>query len=180
MHTQHTFPNGAETRIDKSGLLAHLRQQFRLNWRGHHGIPHWARVRVNGLMLARATGANTHVVELFAFFHDAARQNEHLDDGHGQRGANLAQQLRGRFFTASNAEMEQLDYACSHHSDGLDFADATVMTCWDADRLDLGRVGIVPQPQYLCTDAAKLSANLNAAHRRALAWKPQYGRSNWH
>ena len=29
------------------------------------------------------------------------------------------------------------------------------MTFYDADRLDLGRVGIIPDPRRLCTDAAK-------------------------
>jgi uncharacterized protein len=33
--------------------------------------------------------------------------------------------------------------------------DLTVQTCWDADRLDLGRVGICPQSERLCTAAAK-------------------------
>jgi hypothetical protein len=33
--------------------------------------------------------------------------------------------------------------------------DITVQTCWDADRLDLPRVGIQPLPQFLCTEAAK-------------------------
>jgi uncharacterized protein len=48
--------------IDTQALIAHLRSQFLVNWNGHHGISHWARVRINGLMLARETGANPHVV----------------------------------------------------------------------------------------------------------------------
>ncbi len=164
----------AGSRIDKGALIAFLRQQFAIDWRGRHGIPHWARVRVNGLMLARINGANAHVVELFAFFHDCRRLNEHTDEGHGERGADLAKQLRHRLFDATDFEMEQLVYACTFHSDGLDVADTTVMTCWDADRLDLGRVGIVPEPQYLCTAAARDPESLHQAHRRALAWRQRH------
>ena len=43
-------------------LVIHLRQTFRLNWRGAHGVAHWARVRVNGLTLAARNGANRKVV----------------------------------------------------------------------------------------------------------------------
>jgi uncharacterized protein len=156
--------------IDRRALIAHLRANFKINWHGHHGIPHWARVRVNGLMLAKTTGANTHVVELFAFFHDSCRVNEYTDDGHGQRGALLASRLQGRFFEATEQEMLLLTQACTTHSDGLSKGDVTVQTCWDADRLDLGRVGITPDPKYLCTLAAKDHLNLAAAHRRALSW----------
>ncbi|MBT5083254.1 MAG: hypothetical protein HOM62_22025 [Rhodospirillaceae bacterium] len=46
-------------------------------------------------------------------------------------------------------------------------ADITVQTCWDADRLDLGRAGIVPDPRYLCTDAAKEPRMIEWAHNRA-------------
>ena len=42
-----------------------------------------------------------------------------------------------------------------HHSDGRVDADVTVQTCWDADRLDLGRVGKRPDPRLLCTPAAR-------------------------
>jgi uncharacterized protein len=154
--------------IDKRGLLAHLRSQFRLEWQGLHGIPHWARVRVNGLMLATENGANPHVVELFAFFHDAMRISEHGDAGHGERGAELAAQLRGRYFEATPAEMDLLQYACVRHSDGMTTGDITVLTCWDADRLDLARVGVTPRA--LCTDAAKKDANLLKARKRAFAW----------
>jgi hypothetical protein len=54
------------------------------------------------------------------------------------------------------------------HAKGLIEADVTVQTCWDADRLDLGRVGIVPDPARLCTAAAKESAMRDWAFARSL------------
>lgn len=33
-------------------------------------------------------------------------------------------------------------YAMKHHSAGGISTDATIQTCWDSDRIDLGRVGI--------------------------------------
>jgi hypothetical protein len=41
--------------------------------------------------------------------------------------------------------------ACCNHTDGTLSADSTIATCWDADRLDLGRVGIVPDPAFMST-----------------------------
>ena len=38
-----------------------------------------------------------------------------------------------------------------------------VQTCWDADRLDLGRVGIYPDAQFLCTNTAKYPAFIHRA-----------------
>ena len=156
--------------IDRRGLLTYLRGQFEIDWKGCHGIAHWARVRANGLMLAEQTGANCHVVELFAFLHDARRKNEGNDQGHGWRGFVLAEQLRGRFFDASDAEIALLRQACVYHSDGLNSGDMTVLTCWDADRLDLGRVGMTPDPRYLGTKAARQESSLLKAHTRAIAW----------
>ena len=34
-------------------------------------------------------------------------------------------------------------------------ADIAVQTCWDSDRLDMGRVGTMPKAEYLCTDAGR-------------------------
>jgi uncharacterized protein len=34
-------------------LIEIVRQQFRLDWQGIHGVPHWGRVRWNGLAMAR-------------------------------------------------------------------------------------------------------------------------------
>lgn len=122
---------------------------------GAHGVAHWARVMENGLRLAETTGARTEVVVLFALFHDARRVNESLDPGHGRRGAELAHRLRGALFDLDDRDFALLELACRRHTDGLTEADPTVQTCWDADRLDLGRVGIAPDPGRLCTAAAR-------------------------
>ena len=122
-------------------------------------------MRKNGLLIAVATGANMSVVELFAFFHDSCRVNEYTDHDHGKRGADLALKLQGRMFEASSDEMSLLVEACAGHSDGCTEADISVQTCWDADRLDLGRVGIEPHPKYLCTEVAREAKFLKAAYQ---------------
>jgi uncharacterized protein len=145
-----------------------LRDQSSLSADGHHGLDHWVRVLANGRKLAEVTGANLVVVELFAAFHDTRRLNEGYDPEHGVRAAAFAKEMRGHWFDLDDHEMNLLVGACEQHSDGLIDADITVQTCWDADRLDLGRVGIVPDPRYLCTDAAKEPWMIEWAHIRAM------------
>ena len=117
-----------------------------------HGPEHWRRVERNGLLLAARTGANTDVVRLFALFHDCGRLNDGWDPEHGARGADFAATCRGKSFELSDDDFEILQYACIWHTEGVRHDNATIATCWDADRLDLGRVGIVPDPQRMCTE----------------------------
>ncbi len=149
-------------------LLAMLQREFRLDWGGIHGAPHWARVRVNGLLLARATGAREEIVELFAFLHDSQRFHDGGDRQHGARAAEHLQSINASLLRLDALGLDQLRYACLHHSDGLTEADATVQTCWDADRLDLARVGIEPKARFLCTTDARSPAVIEAAVRRSL------------
>lgn len=149
-------------------LIDIIRNQFALAWTGIHGAPHWTRVRENGLRLAARTGAKSRVVELFAFLHDARRLHDGHDPQHGQRAAHFAKELAGSAFQLEPADLELLTIACSKHSDGLITGDITVMTCWDADRLDLGRVGNRPRPDLLCTAAARDPAVLEWAYKRSL------------
>lgn len=137
-----------------SELLLAVFEQYRLPPFGLHGIPHWARVLENGRRLAPLTGARLEVVELFAVLHDACRRNEHCDPQHGQRAAELAVRLRGRAFELDDAGLALLVQACAGHTDGRREGDVTVLTCWDADRLDLARAGIRPHVGKLCTEAA--------------------------
>jgi uncharacterized protein len=142
--------------VDRA-LVAHLRAIYALNWNGIHGFSHWMRVRANGLRLARETGADVEVVALFGLFHDVMRQNDGHDPGHGARAAEMVQTLRDRYLSLDDEAFAHLTYACKHHTDGLTEAHVTVQTCWDADRLDLGRVDIIPDPKLLCTEVAKRS-----------------------
>jgi len=136
-------------------LVGFIRERFALDWRGIHGASHWARVRHVGLVLAEKTGADAKVVELFAVTHDLCREHDGLDRAHGHRAAVLVEEIFELRLGIARAQADLLTYACRYHSDGLTDADITVQTCWDADRLDLGRVGIRPHPRYLCTPAAR-------------------------
>jgi uncharacterized protein len=135
-------------------LIARVRSEFALSWDGIHGVAHWARVRDTGLRLARLTGANPQVVALFAFLHDAKRVNDGRDLDHGKRAAEFTRSLQGSLIALPDEDLDLLTFACEYHTDGLTEAHVTVQTCWDADRLDLGRIGIRPNPRYLCTSAA--------------------------
>jgi uncharacterized protein len=132
-----------------------VRKEFRLLWSGTHGAAHWARVLRNGRAIAQRCGASVRVAELFAFLHDARRWDEHEDRQHGSRSAQLAMELGATTLGISQEEVELLAFACRHHSEGFTEADATVQACWDADRLDLWRVGTRPDPDRLCTPAAR-------------------------
>jgi uncharacterized protein len=134
---------------------------------GFHGMDHWVRVMENARELATATGANLRVVELFALLHDSQRENEDYDPDHGRRAATYAQSLHGHWFELSARELELLIKACYYHADGLTKAEPTVQACWDADRLDLGRVGVRPDPRFLCTAYARCPQVILAAYRRS-------------
>ena len=134
---------------------------------GDHGVAHWARVLENGMRLAEETGANVEVVQLFAVLHDSRRQNEVTDPEHGPRAAELAMELRGIVFNLDDEGIRLLYKACHGHTHQRTHPDVTVQTCWDSDRLDLGRVGITPHPSRLCTRVAKRPDMIKWADGRA-------------
>jgi uncharacterized protein len=150
-------------------LLEIVRKQFVLEWDGIHGARHWARVRENGLLIAESNGANKEIVELFAFLHDVKRADNGRDPEHGKRVADFIKASRPQLLQLSDADFDLLTYACMYHSDGLIEADITVQTCWDSDRLDLGRIGIKPEPRFLCTEAARETETILWAWRRSRA-----------
>ena len=136
-------------------FVAFLRFQFLLDWKGIHGVSHWARVRRNGLLIAKDNGADISVIEYFSFLHDSRRFDENSDPDHGKRAAEFALSLRDAYVDLSDTSFSLLVTACEGHTHQGYHDDVTIQTCWDADRLDLGRVGITPRSRYLFTDRAK-------------------------
>lgn len=149
------------SRVVIDDLLNFLKEHYRLNWNGIHGAKHWARVRANGLAMAKENEANTVVVELFAFLHDSCRENDGHDPHHGPRAAELAISLQGNLIHLSATELDLLVAACRGHTHEKWHQDPTVGTCWDADRLDLTRIDIIPDPNRLITRAGKARASVS-------------------
>jgi uncharacterized protein len=137
---------------DWPALWQTVSNQFQCSLYSAHGPAHWCRVERNGLLLARRTGADEMVVRLFALFHDSRRRNENHDPQHGLRGATFAAELRGTHFELSDEAFAKFTHACAGHTDEHHHDDPTIGTCYDADRLDLGRVGIIPDESYMSTE----------------------------
>lgn len=147
-----------------------VRAQFRLSFQhGVHGLPHWTRVWYHGWSLASSLDVDPAILAWFAFLHDSQRHNDHKDPLHGVRAADFALQLRatGVICELNDSDFERLCEAMRLHSDGHTEGDAAIQACWDADRLDLWRVGIKPDPRYLCTPHARKPTTLRRANKMA-------------
>lgn len=157
--------------------LAVVRPQFRLHLTGGiHGVPHWSRVWFHGRALSEAVDVDPAVLAWFAFLHDSQRRNDGHDPLHGRRAADFAVRLKkdSVITELEPAAFERLCEAMRLHSDGHTQADATLQACWDADRLDLGRVGIRPHPTRLCTPYAqrgpviRMAVRMSEGHSRVM------------
>lgn len=147
--------NMIETSIITRELMRDIRENLRLGKHSIHGPDHWSRVRKNGLLLSPHTGADSDVVELFAVIHDSQRWDDGRDPEHGPRAADYAKRAYKRLFTCTSYQLETLMHACIGHTTGLHSLDLTVQTCWDADRLDIGRCGFDVDRYFLGTPAAR-------------------------
>ena len=110
------------------------------------------RVRTNGLLIADMCGADKQVIEFFALYHDCMRFNDGGDFKHGDRGSEKAyKHWKEGLIDIDKSQIELLCEACRHHTGGGNSpGNVTIGACWDADRLDLGRIGIRPDPKRLC------------------------------
>lgn len=129
-----------------------------------HGPDHWQRVERNSLILATRTGADVRVVRLFALFHDSRRLSDGWEPGHGRAGAQYAASLCGQLFDLPEDAFALLIHACEWHTETRHHEDPTIGTCWDADRLDIGRAGLIPNPDYMSTSFGQEIARHGVIH----------------
>ena len=140
--------------MTNKALIQKFISNFPLPLKGIHGPEHWGRVLEFGLELAKLRGADEDDVSLFAAFYDCERRKEGGDFEHGDRDALIVENLRGSLYELSDVKFEKLIYACKYHAKGLVNPDPTIGTCWDADRLDLPRVGANINTALLSTQQA--------------------------
>ena len=160
---------------DLDRLIQAVHERSPLHTSYIHGDQHWRAVAEVGLrLLSDNRKADPMVVFLFSLFHDAMRENEDEDPGHGRRGAELAQEFQGRYFLLPPERLGVLIEACAGHTDVRFSDDPTIGVCFDADRLNLWRVGKTPEAKLLSTDEAIENDSLvhwtKSVHGRARSW----------
>lgn len=133
-----------------------------------HGLPHWQRVERNGILLSLHNGhirddINIKVVRYFAYLHDKCRLNNGKDLKHGSRAADMIPAIRATILRElTDEEVILLDKACRYHTTERKTGNPTIDVCFDADRLDLSRVGIRPNPKLMATEqGAYYAANIH-------------------
>ncbi|MBC8196855.1 MAG: hypothetical protein H8E60_03105 [Candidatus Marinimicrobia bacterium] len=141
-------------------LYKFILSEFSLGNKSIHGPIHWKMVEKNGFEIAETNGADKEVIKLFAILHDCKRENEDFDSEHGPRAKTFCQWLQKNtnYLQLTDEQFKKLCYACNNHTRGEISSDDTIGTCWDADRLDLPRVGIIPQSKYMSTKEGKKKA----------------------
>jgi len=139
------------------GLLEAITAQFQLPNSSIHGLTHWKNVAVIGRYLSARTMADEVVVSHFAYLHDSKRKTEDYEPDHGLKARLLGLELaKGGLIQLSQKQLHQLFTACEIHSDSqAKVDDVTIATCLDADRIDLLRLGIMPEEELLYTPAGK-------------------------
>jgi uncharacterized protein len=125
-----------------------------------HGVDHWDRVAKFGKTLY-VDGVDMNVVIAFAYLHDVERKNDDIDDGHGHRASILVDSIHQNYLRDFDAEqISLLKRACELHTLRHRTGNITIDTCFDADRLDLPRVGITPEPERMATSqGARIASN---------------------
>jgi uncharacterized protein len=160
--------------FDFNSLLQYVRRRSPNSNSTLHGECHWRTVAWFGHRLASEVfHCDRAVVLLFALLHDCTRLHDGNDPDHGRRAANLIGALDGKFFQLSRDQSRLLEHACLAHAHGYIADDPTVSVCWDADRLDLWRCRITPDPAFLSTCAAKDPAMIQCSktlRRKDLTW----------
>jgi uncharacterized protein len=120
-----------------------------------HGPRHWRDVARMGQILYEDSklNVNPELIFLFALLHDSQRLNEYNDPDHGLRASFLVEGLILNGTLPESAEV--LIPILIAHDQGLTSVDPLTGLCWDADRLTLWRVGVVPDSKYASTDLVK-------------------------
>ena len=181
------MPIDTSSLFTPSKILPHITPLAKHN-SAIHGVAHWTRVHRYGLLLAdslKLSEKEKIAIALFGFTHDLARTDDGGGNQHSIAGAKYVQYVTDTLFSDfPNSTVDIVKVAIRYHSDGMNAEEALyelpiagssnwsresvlnmIGCCWDADRLDLLRLGIMPNESKMSTsywqDVLPLAAKLN-------------------
>jgi uncharacterized protein len=143
-------------------LIAYAQSVFSCGESSIHGLTHWNHVDDSAQLICQNSDSDLAVVRFFAFLHDSCRLDDGADLDHGPRAADSLVALPSELVVLDTDQMGLLEYAIRHHTDGRTSDDLTIGACWDSDRLDLGRVGMIPDAVYMSTEPGREIARLGS------------------
>ena len=161
------------TAMYRSGLLRVW--EYRCCEGSTHGRQHWAQVHKLVLALSEQLQLKPWAqacVEVFAWTHELARKNDATEEQHSLESSEYFLRISSRIFPELDTRQRKLiALAIAHHADGTtawehildkgnpiaDLEDSCLADilgcCWDADRLDLLRMGVIPESKIMSTSA---------------------------
>jgi len=145
-------------------------RRFALGQDSYHGPAHWKRVLANGRFISSHLNLNSDFIHHFAWLHDCCRENESYDPQHGTRAASFAKELYKKEIQLTPMLFEKLIFTLEHHNKGKVSDDLQIGACWDADRLELGRVGIYPDAKYMSTPLGKNGSLIDLCYERSIGY----------
>jgi uncharacterized protein len=140
--------------IVPKSVLKQIVDDFYIKQSYIHGTPHWSRVFYYGHYLSELNAEDKEVAAFFSIFHDSKRFNDGEDPEHGLRGAEFFREF-DKIIHMKPEQKEIIYEACKVHNYQKHHDSLEVGLCLDSDRLDLWRVGIIPDNEYLHTLQSK-------------------------
>lgn len=113
-----------------------------------HGDKHWRAVAAAGIEIAGNDFERRAVALAFGMIHDSQRLNDCWDPEHGLRAALWAMKSRSLAGLIGTESRDLVSRACLDHEKGGISTERSIGICWDADRINLWRVGICPDPSF--------------------------------
>lgn len=123
-----------------------------------HGIEHSRNVAYLAGRLAKLENVCVRTAVIGGFLHDCARKDNRAGNVHAHESADLARSIILRYWP--DVDTDKVCYAIYCHADGLTTNDRLSGCIWDADRITLTRLGIIPDTELLSTDVARRFCNL--------------------
>ncbi len=136
-----------------------------------HGISHLRRVAILSGRLANAVGEVVEAAVVMGFLHDCARKNDGNDLEHAHDSAVLARELTERFYP--HLDVDRICDAIEGHAGGEVTTDPLSACLWDADRLELKRIGRTIDLDLLSTKVAKRLARRRQQELKVREKAPQ-------